>query len=76
MSTDASTGQDEAKQAIEAYVYKRNPDVRSVAGWLENWSSQWQDRQRRKKELLSVVEKYGNGKKEKLLGELKRRELV
>ena len=77
MTTEGqNTREDEAKQAIEAYVYKRNPDVRSVGVWLENWSSQWQDSGRRKKELMKVVEQYGDGKKEKLLGELKRRGLV
>jgi hypothetical protein len=75
-SNNAIKDQDEARSAIEAYVYKRNPDVRSVAIWLENWSSQWNDRERRKKELVRIVEQYGNGKKDKLLGELKRRMLV
>lgn len=69
------------ENVINAYLYKRvgkqQKSLKWVSGELEIWSSFLKDDpEKRKKEILRVINRYGMHHKEKLIGEMMRRELI
>jgi len=69
------------ENVIYAYLHKRinkqQKSLKWVGGELEIWSSFFKDDpEKRKKEILRAINRYGMNHEEELIGEMMRRELI
>lgn len=64
------------ENSIDAYLAKRQ-SLKWIGFALEFWSSSLKDDpEKRKKEILRAINRYGMNHKEELIGEMMRRELI